>query len=102
MKRANFLKSIGGLSILTFLPQPSYASTMSYLDKLKSKIIRKDEGEVLNVIGDIQTHKLVGSETDNQIVECLCALSILSYQHGLCLLVFLNCKKSFICVLKNS
>lgn len=69
MKRANFLKSIGGLSILTFLPQPSHASAISYLDKLKSKIIRKDEGEVLNVIGDIQTHKLVGSETDNQIVE---------------------------------
>lgn len=36
---------------------------------LKAKIIKDNEGEVLNVIGDIQTHKLIGSETDNQIVE---------------------------------
>lgn len=33
------------------------------------KLIRDEEGDVLNVIGDIQTHKLVGSDTDNQIVE---------------------------------
>lgn len=33
------------------------------------KIIKDKEGEILNVLGDIQTHKLIGSETDNQIVE---------------------------------
>lgn len=33
------------------------------------KIIRDKEGEVLNVIGDIQTHKLVGTETNELIVE---------------------------------
>ncbi len=36
---------------------------------LNPKIIKDKEGEVLNVIGDVQTHKLVGSETNNQIVE---------------------------------
>jgi quercetin dioxygenase-like cupin family protein len=36
---------------------------------LNPKIVRDGEGEVLNVIGDVQTHKLVGSETNNQIVE---------------------------------
>lgn len=33
------------------------------------KILKDDEGEVLNVIGDIQTHKLVGEDTKGQIVE---------------------------------
>jgi len=33
------------------------------------KIIREGEGKVLNVIGDIQTHKLLGADTGNQIVE---------------------------------
>ncbi len=37
--------------------------------KLNPKIIKDKEGDVLHVIGDIQTHKLLGSETDNQIVE---------------------------------
>lgn len=39
------------------------------VEELSPKIIKDKEGEVLNVIGDIQTHKLVGSETGNQIVE---------------------------------
>jgi len=33
------------------------------------KIIREGEGKVLNVIGDLQTHKLLGADTGNQIVE---------------------------------
>jgi len=33
------------------------------------KIIKNGEGEVINVIGDVQTHKLLGSDTGNQIVE---------------------------------
>lgn len=33
------------------------------------KILKDEEGEVLNVIGDIQTHKLVGDDTNGQIVE---------------------------------
>lgn len=33
------------------------------------KIVKDSEGKVLNVIGDIQTHKLLGSDTGDQIVE---------------------------------
>ncbi|WP_026809307.1 cupin domain-containing protein [Arenibacter latericius] len=35
----------------------------------KPKIVADEEGEVLNVIGDIQTHKLSGKDTGNQIAE---------------------------------
>lgn len=70
MKRAQFLKSVGGLGVLSLMPQQIFANAKSIVTKaLKPKIIRNSEGDVLNVIGDIQTHKLVGSETDNQIVE---------------------------------
>lgn len=33
------------------------------------KIVKDSDGDILNVIGDIQTHKLLGSDTGNQIVE---------------------------------
>jgi len=54
---------------------PYFASCMEVFEKettltqLNPKIIKNNKGETLNVLGDIQTHKLVGSETDNQIVE---------------------------------
>ena len=70
MKRQHFIKSLTGLGILSLLPKNTFASTITtFFKDLKSKIIRNDEGIVLNVIGDIQTHKLVGSDTNNQIVE---------------------------------
>ena len=34
--------------------------------KLEAKIIRADEGKVVNVIGDLQTFKLTGADTDGQ------------------------------------
>ncbi len=33
------------------------------------KVVKDADGEVLNVIGDIQTHKFLGADTNNQIVE---------------------------------
>lgn len=70
MHRNHFIKSLGGLSLLTLIPKTSFAKSIIFAkDYLKSKIVRDDEGKILNVIGDIQTHKLVGSETNNQIVE---------------------------------
>ena len=70
MKRQNFLKCIGGIGLLGALPSTSFAlSKFPTISKLKPKITKDNEGEVLNVIGDIQTHKLVGTDTDNQIVE---------------------------------
>lgn len=38
-------------------------------NELDPKIILDEDGSVLNVIGDIQKHKLSGSDTGNQIVE---------------------------------
>ncbi|MBR9844767.1 MAG: cupin domain-containing protein [Algicola sp.] len=70
MKRQDFLKSIGGISLLSLIPNLSIAKNLTTFTKaLKAKIIRNDDGIRLNVIGDIQTHKLVGSDTNNQLVE---------------------------------
>ncbi len=73
MDRKTFIKNAGIGMGLTFIP-PIAQSQMTSPEnkqvlKLEPKIIRDKEGKVLNVIGDIQTHKLVGSDTDNQIVE---------------------------------
>ncbi|MFW5700788.1 MAG: cupin domain-containing protein [Cyclobacteriaceae bacterium] len=73
MDRKNFFKTTGlGIGVTLI---PGVAAGKSFLNEEKStanldpKIIRNGEGNVLDVIGDIQTHKLVGSDTDNQIVE---------------------------------
>lgn len=73
MNRKNFIKTSGfGIGIALM---PGAAISKGLLNKetsispLDSKIIRDGAGDVLNVLGDIQTHKLVGSDTDNQIVE---------------------------------
>lgn len=68
MKRQHFIKSVTGLGILTLIPINTFAAT-TFFKNLKAKIIKKNEGNLLNVIGDIQTHKLLGSDTNNQIVE---------------------------------
>lgn len=70
MKRQSFLKCIGGIGLISAIPSTSYAlRKFPFLGNLKPKITKDKDGDVLNVIGDIQTHKLVGSDTDNQIVE---------------------------------
>tara|TARA_R110002124_G_scaffold1597_5_gene9589 strand:+ start:993 stop:1538 length:546 start_codon:yes stop_codon:yes gene_type:complete len=73
MDRKKFLKTTGvglGLTLVPgFVQCQSSTGDGDYSDKLVPKVIRDEEGNVLNVIGDIQTHKLVGSETGNQIVE---------------------------------
>lgn len=73
MDRKNFLKASGVGVGLTLIPGLLQSCTLIADDKpvamLSPKIMRNGEGDVLNVIGDIQTHVLVGSDTDNQIVE---------------------------------
>ncbi len=68
MKRLQFIKSLTGLGIIAFLPKNAFALTNG-VKSLKSKIIKHNEGKLLNVIGDIQTHKILGSDTNNQLVE---------------------------------
>ncbi len=54
---------------------PAIAISKQFVEKgasLKTvapKIIKENEGTILNVLGDIQTHKFGGNETGNQIVE---------------------------------
>ena len=73
MERKTFIQATGIGAILSFIPGIMLGRTLTSDNKVlsacKAKIIRDQEGEVLNVIGDIQTHKLLGSETGNQIVE---------------------------------
>ncbi len=73
MDRKNFIKTTGlGIGV-ALIPGAAISKSLSNEEtstaNQHSKIIRDGEGKVLNVLGDIQTHKLVGSDTDNQIVE---------------------------------
>ncbi len=73
MDRKKFIKTSGiglGLVLLPGISQSQISPTNNnYLNSSLPKIVKDSEGKILNVIGDIQTHKLVGSDTGNQIVE---------------------------------
>jgi quercetin dioxygenase-like cupin family protein len=73
MDRKKFIKTSGiglGIALIPGILQGKNSKTDKFNTKnVYPKIIKDSEGDVLNVIGDIQTHKLVGSETGNQIVE---------------------------------
>lgn len=73
MDRKRFIKTsrIGlGLALIPNMLQSQNPTADKYhLNNAKPKIVKDSEGNILNVIGDIQTHKLVGSDTGNQIVE---------------------------------
>ena len=73
MDRKKFIKTSGiGLGLALVPGMVHSKSTFvekSCLNNAVPKIIKDEEGNILNVIGDIQTHKLVGSDTGNQLVE---------------------------------
>lgn len=73
MDRKKFIKTSGiglGLAIIPGIIQGQTNTIKnSYRANIESKIVEDSEGNTLNVIGDIQTHKLSGSDTGNQIVE---------------------------------
>jgi quercetin dioxygenase-like cupin family protein len=70
MDRKKFIKTTGiGLG-LALIPGMIQGKTLSAKNNnTKSKIVKDSEGNILNVIGDIQTHKLGGSDTGNQLTE---------------------------------
>lgn len=68
MNRKDFLKSSGVGVGLALIPNIMFGLA-NRSNNSEAKIVKDDEGDILNVIGDIQTHKLGGSDTDNQIVE---------------------------------
>lgn len=73
MDRKKFMKTTGVGLGLTLLPGVMLGQPKQFLQafslKNEPKVIKDTDGEVLNVIGDIQTHKLVGTDTNGQIVE---------------------------------
>lgn len=73
MNRKNFIKTAGaGLGIALAPVSGIAARTHGFMTsgkELEPKLVRDEDGNVHNVIGDIQTHKLVGSETGGQITE---------------------------------
>ncbi|MFI1770390.1 cupin domain-containing protein [Thalassobellus citreus] len=73
MDRKKFLKTSGiglGLALIPSIIQCQNPKT-NKLNKTHAqpKIVKDSDGDILNVIGDIQTHKILGSDTENQIVE---------------------------------
>jgi len=73
MDRKNFIRTTGlgvGFTLLPLMTQCQTSNDDDYqIMDTEPKIITEAEGSVLNVIGDIQTHKLTGNDTGNQIVE---------------------------------
>tara|TARA_R110002124_G_scaffold5301_1_gene33027 strand:+ start:41547 stop:42098 length:552 start_codon:yes stop_codon:yes gene_type:complete len=73
MDRKQFIQASGfglGIALIPGIMRSETTLTNgSVSGTSEPKIIKDSEGDVLNVIGDIQTHKLIGSETNNQIVE---------------------------------
>lgn len=73
MNRKNFITTTGigfGLALIPGIIQGKPTTGKKEETKpVRPKIVKNSEGNVLNVIGDIQTHKLIGSDTGNQIVE---------------------------------
>lgn len=67
MKRVDFFKALAttGAGILV-MPQMLFAKVKAIANKLSPKIVRANEGNTINVIGDMQTFKLTGKDTNGQ------------------------------------
>ena len=65
MHRKDFIKLTAALgTAIMAAPSSLMASTKRIINSLKPKIVRSDEGKVINVIGDWQTFKLTGKDTN--------------------------------------
>ncbi len=73
MDRKKFIKTSGvglGLALLPGLIQGQNSTTKNIgPEPAQPKIMKGSDGVVLNVLGDIQTHKFSGADNDNQIAE---------------------------------
>lgn len=72
MNRKGFIQTSGlalGFTMFANVGN-SIANAKKFITDGKApKVVKDAEGEVLNVIGDIQTHKFLGADTNNQLVE---------------------------------
>ncbi|MBT8219641.1 MAG: cupin domain-containing protein [Bacteroidia bacterium] len=72
MDRKSFIKKSAialGLACVPGITDSKQQHSTPSKSSLNPKIIREGEGNILNVIGDLQMHKISGKDTDNQIVE---------------------------------
>ena len=65
MKRSDFINSVSLLSSsLLVLPKVITSTVQAIKEKLNPKIVRSNEGKTINVLGDVQTIKLTGKDTN--------------------------------------
>jgi quercetin dioxygenase-like cupin family protein len=73
MNRSKFLKAAGAGLGMALVPATGLAlkkrAESLYPAAADPKLVKDSEGSVHNVIGDVQTHKLVGADTGGQITE---------------------------------
>ncbi|WP_372944370.1 cupin domain-containing protein [Muriicola sp.] len=65
MNRKSFFTNLGALGItLVSTPAIAFRASKEFVNSLTPKIVRRDEGKTINVIGDMQTLKLTGKDTN--------------------------------------
>lgn len=65
MKRSDFINRVSLLSSsLLVLPKVITSTVQAIKEKLNPKIVRSNEGKTINVLGDVQTIKLTGKDTN--------------------------------------
>ncbi len=71
MDRKTFLTRLGGTGAVALLPANALMAALEkpVEKKAREKIIPADGGIELRVLGNPQTHKVVGEDTDSQIFE---------------------------------
>ncbi|MBT8184432.1 MAG: cupin domain-containing protein [Eudoraea sp.] len=73
MNRKTFLSRLGGAGLTAMIPlTPMMAIGRTdglTMNNTNGKVIRESEGKVLEILGNIQKHKIIGKENNNQIFE---------------------------------
>ena len=65
MKRKEFIKRAGAFTaLLATVPSMAFSQAKKVSGHINAKIVRKKDGKLVNVIGDNQTFKLTGKDTN--------------------------------------
>lgn len=65
MNRNSFFRNLGAFGLLLVsAPAMAVKSGKKFIHSLTPKIVRNEEGKTINVIGDLQTLKLTGKDTN--------------------------------------
>lgn len=73
MDRKTFLTQLGGAGLIAAFPVTSVMAGEDPNPEIgktfEEKVVKSDEGKVLQILGNKQIHKLIGKDTNNQMVE---------------------------------